>query len=421
MDKKIVFFTSSLFCFALPLSTKFANMALFAFIISIVYYKFKARENKLRLGITLKQLLFQTTGFLILLLTIGLLFTEDRVGALKFYGRYSSYLLVPVFLSLVDVEMFPKIKRSGFRGLIIGATISGIYLLCFNFYKYFNFKGRVVVESDLFGYNFTYHEFTTPINMHPTFLGLYLVLSFVGLCEFRNLFKNYLRVIIGALLIITLVFLNSRVPFIAFLVYLVMYFCRLLLGDISYKVKIKRFLLIFGGSITVVMLLLVTLKNTYFYQRFSNHIIWELSINKGTSYDGVNANDSRLSRWVSITKKGFEKPIFGYGSGSDDKIAIIAYEEERLEYALQNRYGPHNQFLSIFIDFGLFGLFICLYYFGYNIYMARKQYDFIGLFFFLITSFACIFDSLLYLNAGVIFFAFFGNMFTIELIKKRDI
>lgn len=420
MDKKIVFFTSSLFCFALPLSTKLANMALFAFIISIVYYRFKARENKLKLGITLKQLLFQSTGFLILLLTLGLLFTEDRIGALKFYGRYSSYLLVPVFLSLLDAEMFPKLRRSSFKGLIIGATISGVYLLCLNFYKYFNFKGGVVVESDLFGYYFTYHEFTTPIDMHPTFLGLYLVLSFVGLCEIRSLFKNYLKVIIGILLIITLVFLNSRVPFVALFVYLVMCFYRLLLGDISYKVKLKRVLLIFGGGVVVIMLLLVTLKNTYFYQRFSNHIIWELSFNKGTSYDGVNANDSRLSRWVSITKKGLERPVFGYGSGSDDKIAIMAYEEDGLEYALQNHYGPHNQFLSIFIDFGLLGLFICLYYFGYNIYMARKQYDFIGLFFFLITSFACFFDSLLYLNAGVIFFAFFGNMFTMELIKKRN-
>lgn len=408
-----------IFAFVLPLNTKLANICLLVLggvaVIKIIKGKcFFDYNILLRGGL-------RTTMFIVLLLMIGLFYTDDIPLALSYFERYSSYLIIPLVFSFLRLKDLESIRKYSFNGLILGSIVSSIILLTSNFYKYYIYKGGICIDTDLFNYHFTYHKFASTLDFHPTFLGIYFVFTFVVLHESTRWFSSFWKFIISLLLVVCLVFLNSRVAFLLIIIYFIFFGVRLFLkyqkienGSIKFTIRVAPILLSF-------FVIIFCFKNTYIYQRMSDQLIWELTENKGTSFDGVYSSDSRVARWEAIVRKSFERPLFGFGSASENRVVIDVYRENDLQYALANKYGPHNQYLSFLLEYGIFGVILFLYYFLRNIFDSIRSNNVTSTLFFIFMMVACIFDSLLYLNAGVIFFAFFGNMFTIELIKKRDI
>jgi len=418
--KKAILITAFLFAFFLPINTKFANGCLIAFAIFSIIISYKDYQSNKKIKII--RFVLQTTTFVVVLLLLGLLVTDDVGFALKYFERYSSYLLLPVFLYVLQLSVLNKIKVEAFRGLVAGTLLSSVILLVVNFKHYFEYKNGFSVDTDLFSYHFTYHEFAEILGFHPTFLGMYFVFSLVLIYEFFK-GKNILFLKIGAsvILITALLFLNSRVPFLLFFIYLGVLSIRWLRKCWNSENGFKKIILsVFCFSI-LLGVITYSLKNTYIYQRMTNQLVWELTENKGTSFDGVYSSDSRISRWKAIIIKSMERPLFGFGSASEDRVVLDVYRDNNLQYALANKYGPHNQYFSFLLEYGLIGFFLFCYYLGINIFNQLKQKNTIFCLFFIFVAVACIFDSLMYINAGVIFFAFFGNLFTIINWKKNDL
>ncbi|WP_158209792.1 O-antigen ligase family protein [Myroides phaeus] len=414
IEKKIVLIATAFFCFLMPISTKLANIGIILFIISMVWYIIKLKLYKEVSVHKIRGLFLNTTAVIVLLLAIGLFYTIDFSRGIKYFENYSSYLILPLLLSFVNIDLLTKIKKVAFRFFVFGSVVSSLILLGNNFIKYYLYKGRFVIETDLLGYFFTYHEFAHLLKFHPTLLGLYLVFSIIIINEFLDFILHKFKYIFFLILFLCLVFLNSRTPFLVFALYLLFCFCRLIKNNLNNRKGRLRILFAIVGLMILSVGLFFTIRKTYIYERFSSHLVWELTENKGTSYDGIYSNDSRISRWKALFNKGLERPILGFGSGSEDTIVLQAYAENDLVYAFKSKYGSHNQYLVFFLEYGILGLLLFLHFIFVQFKYSFRAKNTISFLLNGIVLIACIFDSILYLNTYIIFVALFLNLFYFE-------
>lgn len=410
MDKKLVLYAAALFGIVTPIYTKLGNVALGIFSVLMLIYILKNGKRPPLKWTSIGAFIFGTTIFIILLLVVGLLYTDYMSRGVKLIGNYFSYLLIPFVLVLAPYTILTGVKEKATKFFVYGSMISSVTLLGHNFYNYFLAKGKLVIEVDLFGYYYTYHEFASLLNFHPTLLGTYYVFALVILNETKGWLTQYIKFGISFILVLCILFLNSRSVYLILALYGIFYFIQR--GKLIYarsKGLLAGLIVLLGVLISVGVILV---KDTYIYERMTHQLIWELEENKGTFYDNQHANDSRVSRWEAIYKHAIQKPWIGYGSGSEGEEVLKAYEEGHLQHALEYEYGPHNQYLSFLLEYGLVGLGCFVFYLCYQLRLALLRKDVI--YFCLVAAIAisCFFDSVLYLNTNIIFFAFFGNLFT---------
>ena len=219
MGKKLFLGATGLFCFLLPLSTKFANIGIALLMISVVFYLIENRKSGLTKSVSWLSILTQTTAFILVLLTIGLIYTDYFSKAIKYYENFNSYLVLPVLFTFVPKSVLLDSKKVAFRFFLLGAITCSLILLGNNFYTYFMERG-FTFDSNLFGPQYTYVRFASLLKLHPTMIGIYLVFALVILNEVKSLFNKNLRIIGSIILGVCLVFMNSRVPFLILGVYL---------------------------------------------------------------------------------------------------------------------------------------------------------------------------------------------------------
>ena len=118
----------------------------------------------------------------------------------------------------------------------------------------------------------------------------------------------------------------------------------------------------------------------------------------------------RVEYWKAsayIIKKHW---LTGVGTGDLNLAFEKAYAslDSRLESAFRNR--SHNQFLAIFIAFGLFGLVLFIFSLIYPGIKTGKFYSYLYIVFFIIIFMSMLTEDTLETQAGATFFAFFNAL-----------
>lgn len=129
-----------------------------------------------------------------------------------------------------------------------------------------------------------------------------------------------------------------------------------------------------------------------------------------------NPSENSFGQRVFVWNLSFEiiKENFFYGVGTGDVLNTFnqKYNEQKMVISKQIR--AHNQLLTFFIAFGIFGLIplIAIFYFTF-----KKQTPFNGLklLFMAIILFSFLFEDTLETQAGVTFFAFFVGLFSSKI------
>ena len=97
MDKKLVLYAAALFGVVTPIYTKLGNVALGIFSVLMLIYILKNGKRPPLKWTSIGAFIFGTTIFIILLLVVGLLYTDYMSRGVKLIGNYFSYLLIPLF------------------------------------------------------------------------------------------------------------------------------------------------------------------------------------------------------------------------------------------------------------------------------------------------------------------------------------
>ncbi len=103
--------------------------------------------------------------------------------------------------------------------------------------------------------------------------------------------------------------------------------------------------------------------------------------------------------------------LTGVGTGDMNLAFQAQYEQMHTKLSPDQRWRSHNQFLSIFIGFGVFGLLWFLIALFYPPFMLRRQDDYFVVVFLIIAVLSMLTEDTIESQTGVTFFAIFYSLF----------
>jgi O-antigen ligase len=122
------------------------------------------------------------------------------------------------------------------------------------------------------------------------------------------------------------------------------------------------------------------------------------------------SNQVRILIWkasADIIKNNF---LIGTGTGDVKDELMRTYKEKGMTGAFEHNLNAHNQFIQTFIALGVPGIVGLLSLFISGIWSGIKKRKWVFIFFMIITLLNFIPESMLEVQTGVIFFAFFNSL-----------
>ncbi|MDD3740204.1 MAG: O-antigen ligase family protein [Bacteroidales bacterium] len=145
-------------------------------------------------------------------------------------------------------------------------------------------------------------------------------------------------------------------------------------------------------------------------QRIYN-IIWQIDVYS----KGGNPSGHSITQRIEYLKYGvilaYRNFWFGTGTGDLDDEFKSLYIERDSQMDPQYRHRAHNQYLTYYISFGIFGTFLCLFAWFYPALIELKNKNFYFIVFFLIAMLSMFTDDTLETTTGVVFVAYFYSLF----------
>lgn len=163
--------------------------------------------------------------------------------------------------------------------------------------------------------------------------------------------------------------------------------------------------------------------NYIFKSRFALYprlyqFFWELDVYFKTG----RSSGHSLAQRIEYIKNGIEiiKRNFWIGVGTGDvKIEYDRqYEISNSQLAKKWRLRAHNQYVTFFITFGVFGFAWIVFAFGYAVSYEKKWRDLLTLIFLLTAFLSMINEDTLETHAGICFFSFFLSLFVFGYRKN---
>jgi len=393
--------------FFLPIKTSLSNIGLIGLVITTpISFAFNGFQKRGKSGFFL---LFSPMVFFLPLLW-GWTYSFIPFDALKEISKYVFLGLTPLFLFRKDI-LADTFRKYASYGLLAGSFLSGLILLIVNFY---NFSESTYPLHWILNHTFTSFNFLKPLSdMHPIYMGMYFAMAISILLFTPIKLSKIVKVLAFVVFSLSIVFLASRVIYGVLLLLILLY----LIHNLSFK----SFAVVLTGVLVLGVLGFNTLQKTYLYHKTVNGTLWELQDNVGTyNTNEIMKVDSRWSRWKVAVDLIKEKPILGYGGGTENEILLRKYKSHQMANSIEREYNAHNQFVGFFLRFGVVGLVLMLFYFFRNAITAFKYQNLLFLSFLTILFWSFMVENILDRNMGINFVALFGTLFYAEFLAKES-
>jgi O-antigen ligase len=330
---------------------------------------------------------------------IGLVYSNDPGAGGELLAMQFLLVLIPwQFFSLQSFE--EKWLHTAFYTLWVAALVAAFYLIGFGLYRTFTYpSGNYVGNATFFLY---YTGLAEPL-MHPAYLSLLVVMAVVGAfwLRWQGRFRRAIYWVGQLLLLLFLLMVSARMSLLAFVL------SALWLGwYLGWRQGKKRILLtgllILGVFVSAVFFVLPK----RLQQRFTEltELSYDIQADKLEYFSGLTI---RLAEWEGVWVALQGDWLIGHGTGGGKNALQLAYEALEFKVGLQYSYNAHNQFLETALSNGVLGVIMLLLLFAVAFFQARKQENWLAMWF-LIFFFLCIqTESMLIRHRGALFFAFY--------------
>lgn len=326
----------------------------------------------------------------------GIIWTQNMDQATKYLENKAVFILFPFLFSFRKPTGFAM--KPIYWGLILATLVSfayGIYIGIPCYIQHFSFP-YCFLKSHL-----------SP-HMHPTYMSVFALLSMVSayfLYKEGSIKRVTLIGLIGVLVLYTLL-LMSLAGLLSILILGAILFLVYLKNRFSVKVMI-------GFTLVAISLLVVLIFKTPFVRNDINETMRtsERYFKSPTKFiqqlsESPSSSETRLVMW-SITCEEIAKHPFGVGTGNVDIYLGKNIRAKGNPTFADKQYNPHNQFLQTQLEIGIVGLLILIFItIGGVIYGVKKRNVLLIILFssLLLNS---LFESMLQLQAGIIFYLYF--------------
>jgi O-antigen ligase len=121
--------------------------------------------------------------------------------------------------------------------------------------------------------------------------------------------------------------------------------------------------------------------------------------------------EPRMARWQIAWQLFSQSPVIGYGSGTERRVLMEDYFDKRLYNSYLHKLNAHNQYLSIMLKTGIWGLLIFLFVLAYGYLVAWQNRDVLLAAFITLISFVSFSENIFDVNKTIFFYSFFFSLF----------
>jgi O-antigen ligase len=403
---KISYYHLVLLMASLPFDMFYSHIILISFALHTFIH---LKKEKLRSLLSLKMLVLPSVLFITIIATI---YTINIPAAFTEWTLRIPVLVFPILFSLNGLD-FNKYKSKLLLtfSLVCTATVFYLYADALFTIRYYHLP-----LSAIFAEGFTNHNFAQPINIHATFFSFQLLIALVNL--FYILVKGVpvrsLKIfytICCLILIGGLIQLSSKsILLILFVIINIVLPYYLLNGE-----RRQRFILT-AGTITAIVVIGILSVST-FRERYVTLLKSDLSTDKKE----LRNSDSRIERWRVAAERIKARPLTGYGSGSEIGLLKDDFYNAKLYSSYFYGLNSHNQYISLVLKSGIWGLLIYLLTLIYGFKASIKNKDVVFISFMLVITIVSFSENILDVDKGVMFYSFFFTFFIFSDIENEEV
>ncbi len=353
-------------------------------------------------GYVKKQIQFSLNRFSLLFVglylcyLVGTFWTQDWSEASRYLENKLSFVLLPILFSFR--------KKNGFNiSLIYGGLIFAVLVA-------FLYGISIGIPCYLKHLSFPYCFLKSHLSpfMHPTYMSVFVMISLaatVSLMKHEKLSRTK-----GWILIIVLSIYNVLLLSLAGLLFFgILVFWFFLVWLRSRVSKLRVIQLIFS---VLAITIFVSLKLPFIKEEISAVV----ESTKEYTQDPVryvqglpestSSTQTRLVMW-SVTVEEIKKHPLGIGTGNLDIVLGNNLRNKGNDAFAAKKYNPHNQFLHTFLEVGPIAFILLVLISLGGMFKGYKEDYFMLIILSASLFFNCLFESMLQLQAGIIFYPFF--------------
>lgn len=156
-----------------------------------------------------------------------------------------------------------------------------------------------------------------------------------------------------------------------------------------------------------------------------NHRIYTILEGLNTYYYSGDASGYSVAQRIEYHKVGIKlflnNFLFGCGTGDIQDVYDDYYEKSNSKLRPKYRLRTHNQFLTFFICYGIFGGLFSLFSWLYPVYKNRKKLNYFFICFYITTTISMFSDDMLETATAVAFIAFYYSIFLWGFENEKSI
>lgn len=390
----------------IPFWMLFNNIAIICSLLFSVFILLKSGTEHFKLTTTSKLFLA-----LFLIMSFSILYSSNLDYAFVVLNRITLFIVIP-FIILVS-EPYLKL---GFVERLLGKFIFACLIAClicllnalYNTYQFGAFNPFNKENGNFF----SYFNLTSILKIHPIYFGSYLLFSVSILAH--KLLSNKLStvqvfryLVLITFFITVILLLNSFMLIIALVIIFVVLFYRAIKNSI-FKTFKKPFFFIL-----ILIIPFYFASNFIFEKSKGVHLVEDISSRDftGSQFTAVKARVAKVYCSIDLIK---DNPLLGVGIGDGNDELLKYYLKNGFKFGHDEKYNSHNQFLTIFINTGIFGFLILVILVTYLFYSSILNSNYSLLFFIILNVCFFMTESVLERQNGIVFFVFFSSLLTIH-------
>lgn len=382
---KVLFFLVLLFIFFIPLSQQISSKVL------VVACLFSFFVGNFREGLTL---FFKNSWdilFYLLVLIIGLLFSQDLNSGLRVLETNLCLLAVPLAFSRIQIAEEKQLNML-FYAFAVGLSLA--CLICLT-NAVLTYTITHSVES------FFFYNLTGILNFQPTYFAYYLIFTIAyALYQFYyhdSTVNPYVNATIILFLFLVLMLTGGQTAFVSMLLIFSFFILKFLTEEKSTTKKVS------AGLVTVMIAIM----------------FFATLIDKGQRELELNDSWDRLVLWEAAIE-ATPNLFTGVGTGDYKIVLNDYYNAHHLERFAKESYNSHNQFIQLLFSNGLFGVLALVILIARPLYLSIRNQNTVGILFFFPFLIYGMTEVFFGRYQGVVFFAFLHQFLMIKLKKEKQ-
>lgn len=375
----------------MPLLPKIAGNLMIGFfiIVSIVtYFNTFNRRFNWKFFIVISLLYFSYIG--------SLLYSENMEYALRKLSTASPLIFFPLSFSLFSPVLIDLIKKQvkNYTKVYVGSIVLlSLIVIIDNF--------NVIHDLELFHDQIL--EQGTVVGMDALYLSLHISLALISSVYLyflsKKVWKAVVSIMIISILFVLLLILSFKSAIISFTVAFGLY--ALMVN------KTKLWTLFMSATVLVIGLLTFS---SSFNEKFNRLLI----VKDSAHMEYAEIKNTIQSCSIELIP---EAGLFGFGLGDGKEELINCYDGKNS--SLKNAsYNSHNQYLSVFLNVGLFGLILFAFSLFALLSTGLNHRNYLGIAILILFCVFMLAENVLERQQGVVYFALFLNLFFVGNFKR---